>query len=314
MFLLKNGLNIEEHKKTKLWTLIYKQLNSADSAPLNPSEIENYIYFGFSDNDLRPYYLRILLNYYSANQFRCESYYKKMREQYNELRAKHMKEVPREIEEDVNRTGTLNKEEYLEYKKSIIGILTVIKNEHPEVGYVHGFINILFPIYLTMKTNTVLDDSRFAEEDSYYLFLAVVKERHAVLTGKECKIAETLARIMEIVKTKDNVLFETLKSKKIDLSAMVIKWHQLMFCTEFETANLLWLWDRIFSDAYRFEILDYCCAAVLILFRQVILSEEYDNIVIALQRVSVLDVELLFDIADIMRREKIDILSLLEKK
>ena len=66
--------------------LIRKQLDMKDATPMNIFEIRNYIYYGFSNNDLRPTYWKVLLDDYSKNKFLSSQYDDKARNAYHKIK------------------------------------------------------------------------------------------------------------------------------------------------------------------------------------------------------------------------------------
>ena len=88
----------------------------------------------------------------------------------------------------------------------------------------------------------------------------------------------------------------------------------MMFSMEYPTEKVICLWDKILSDAYRYEILLYCSAAAIVLMRDILIDSEFDECMCILQKPSIISVELLFDIADTMRRENRDINSIIKER
>lgn len=432
-------------KKSKLRDLISKQLDHTDPTPLNIYEIRNYVYFGFSDDVLRPKYWRVLLNYYSINQFKTEGYYKLMREKYNEMKSKHMKciedlkktrsEKNNNLNYDINNDGNRNinnnvnnniddikngtiinhievntnyvnepeynmstnpthdliikdldrtyllnpetKDSLYEYREVIYRIMIVFYKSNPDIGYAQGMINMLIPIYYVLVTDKNMENSKYAEEDSYFLFCNLVADmRIANLIDQTCeeqyynrkinrtanektvvKEAELIANksniisdeinntadnniahvdninihdlndskilinqpeipyesiddkinnIFNILEDADSELYAKIKEKKIDSSGIMVRWILLMFSGDLSLKNTIWLWDRLISDSYRYEMVEYCCASVFILNKSIIMSSEYSRCLEALQSIDRISIETLFDIADVMRRERIE--------
>ena len=112
---------------SKLESLITKQLDCKDTAPLNDAEIRNYIYYGFSSKSLRPQYWKMLFNYHSNNKFTEESFYSKRRNSYVELSNKIPENSVDNISElivgDLDRMACLKEKDYVSYKEPMRKVL-----------------------------------------------------------------------------------------------------------------------------------------------------------------------------------------------
>lgn len=302
--------------KTKLAVLIGKQLDYTDPTPLNIYEVRNYIYFGFTDVELRPKYWKILLNYYSQNQFKCERFYRSSRQSYHEMldnlntKSDEVSSIVKQIELDIPRTAALQalptsiRDEYILPLKQI---LTLNASTNKNIGYFQGSINILLVIYHALAQAHDVADSNFAEEDAFFLFNNLISEigdnfseLHDELPSG---IHTQINSILLIIESKDPELYIAMKQKGLCGSGFMVRWVLLLFSGEFPMDKLLFLWDRLLSDAHRFEMVNYCCAAAVILLRDVLLVSDFGKCMTVLQNISIIDVALLFNIADVMRRD-----------
>ncbi|KAM0681600.1 hypothetical protein GINT2_000113 [Glugoides intestinalis] len=304
--------------KLKLKDLISKQLDVGDYTPINPHEIRNYIYYGFSDEKLRPRYWKLLLNYYTPNKFKMELFYRQARQSYNDILTKSCKDtgarsVIKTISAELERTSLTPTE-----KTSIERILTAFAFTNPGVGYVQGMITLVRIFYTVLTGDEDLESSKFAEEDAFYLFNNLISELSNLFMGEyddqRDGIKHKVNQVFEIVKEKDPELYDVLIEKDLIKTMFPLKWIMFIFSTEYELEQVFWLWDKIFSDAYRFEMLLYCSAAIIILLRQSIMTEGYDKCLIILQDPFVIAPELVFKIADSMRRSERDINEVIKEK
>lgn len=300
----------------KLKELISKQLSSEDYIPINPHEIKNYIYYGFSDNSLRPAYWKVLLNYYSPNKFKLEQYYKQARQTYNDIVSKSdskINKIKKIIHTELERTDFETKE-----KDAIERILTAFSISNPKIGYVQGMISLVFVFYHVLSNDVNLESAKFAEEDTFYLFNNLISEISNLFINEfdEQKqgIKFKVNEVFDIIKVKDKLLYEKLVQKDLIKTMFPLRWLLLLFSSEYPIDKTIWLWDRILSDSYRFEILSFCAAATIILMRDVIINEEYDKCLEILQKPSIVSPELMFDIADTMRKTKTDINQIIREK
>lgn len=307
LYLSNNENFYNKHPKYKLSELIEKQLNPKDSTPLNIYEIKNYIYYGFSDQNLRPIYWKVILEYYSKNKFKSEMYYLKARKAYTEIEIETKDEYIDLIEKDLLRSKCLlSNSEHSEYSKSIKNILLKFATTNSSIGYVQGMIEIVVPIYHVMISSKDLDTQKYAEEDTFYIFNNLMSEINDCFVrtcdNHEDGIKGRIEKIYDIVLEKDFDLYSDMLSKGLINTDFPIKWILQMFSTIFNLEDCLWLWDKIFSDSSRFEILNYLCAGIILLLKDVIMTNNFDSCMELLQNPSFLDVKVLFNVSDELRR------------
>lgn len=301
--------------KLKIKDLMFKQLDCKDFTPINPAEIRNYVYYGFSDNELRPSYWKILLNYYPSNKFKMEQFYRQARQSYNEILSEYDKKesVLHTIKIELERTLFSDTE-----KASIERILTAFSVTNPGIGYVQGMINLCHIFYYVLSTSKDVETSKFAEEDSFYLFNNLISEMSNLFVGEfddqKQGIKSKIDEVFGIIKDRDPELYDMMEKKDLIKTMFPLRWILLLFSAEYSIEKTIWLWDKILSDSYRFELLSYCAAAVAILMRNSIFSEEYEGCMEILQNPSIISPELLFDIADIMRRNERDINDVIKER
>lgn len=367
--------------KTKLAELIEKELNPSDPTPMNSYEIKNYIYYGFSDNEIRHKYWKLLFNYYSENLFKTEIYYKKSRKSYFELMKnidttdKHAILIDNLIKLDLNRTHFLQSKDLDIDKEKINRILLAFSINNSKIGYIQGMINLVIPIYNVLSKDTDMESQKYIEEDTYNMFINFmdefgsvfiidnevisidknknnvneniennnfeeedcmknieknkIKEDDYMKKEIKCQIINDLScevisgssylqakidNVLNIIKNKDLELYKAIIDKKLDVNCFIAKWLLFMFSTEFPINDLLWLWDRILSDSTRFEILEFCCASIFILIRNIILTQDYAKCMNLIQNLSIIDVEVMFDISDVLRRDDQSIIKIIKRK
>ncbi|ELA42778.1 uncharacterized protein VICG_00093 [Vittaforma corneae ATCC 50505] len=305
--------------KLKLKDLISKQLSMNDYVPINLYEIRNYIYYGFSDKSLRPSYWKVLLNYYSPNKFKLEQFYKQARQAYTDILNKTHKSNSnvRKLTSIIN--AELERTDFDRIQKASIGrILTAFSIINPKIGYVQGMINLVYVLYFVLSGDENIETAKFAEEDAFYLFNNLISEMSNLFIDEfddqKQGIRYKVNEVFQIIKTKDPELYNALADKDLIKTMFPLKWILLLFSAEYPIDRTVWLWDKILSDAYRFEILLYCAAAVIILMRSIILTETYDKCLAILQKPSAINPELVFDIADTMRRDDRDINQIIKER
>lgn len=318
-----------EHEKRKakmrLHDLISRQLDPHDATPINMHEIRNYIYYGYSDHRMRPRYWKVLLNYFSPNKFKTEMFYKQARQSYHDILRKvdtkdqKVQAFRKTISSELDRSALVNKSALTAGSRdSIERILVAFSTINPCIGYVQGMINLVYVFYHVLSQDEDIEESKFAEEDAFYLFNSMVSEMSNLFVGElddqRKGLKDKVGEIFRIVETKDPVLYEVLIRKELDRSMFPVRWILLLFSAEYSIDETIWLWDKILSDSYRFEMLLYCSAAVIILLRNVIIGESFEKCMLVLQKPSVVAPDLMFDIADIMRRDERDINAIIKER
>lgn len=311
--------------KMKLHDLISRQLDPHDATPINIHEIRNYIYYGYSDHRMRPRYWKVLLNYFSPNKFKTEMFYKQARQSYHDILGKVDSKDPKilafrkTIGSELDRSALVNRDLLATASRdSIERILVAFSTINPCIGYVQGMINLAYVFYHVLSLDEEIEESKFAEEDAFYLFNSMVSEMSNLFVGElddqRKGLKDRISEIFRIVKTKDPVLHEVLVRKELDRSMFPIRWILLLFSAEYDIDETAWLWDKILSDSYRFEMLLYCSAAVIILLRDIIINENFEKCMLVLQKPCLVAPGLMFDIADIMRRDEGDISVIIRER
>jgi hypothetical protein len=327
----KSTRDLERRRHVSLYDLISKQMNPTDPAPLNVCELKNYIYYGFSDPALRPKYWKLFLEHYSKNKFKTELFLRTRRESYRfymEMADRSENDVYRVIENDMNRTfikpakaPTQDKHTHgrtcrfldsasintgTSQRKVMERMLRIYALTNPSIGYVQGMHLVLAPIYYVLYNSEDVEDQKHSEEDAFFCFndlMSEVGENFIEdLDHGRAGITHKMSMVMEIVREADGELYERMRSMGLTEGAFHMRWIMLMFVSSFEIDDVVWLWDRILSDAYRFEMVLYCCASIILVMRNIILKESFDSCMEMLQEPGMISVETVFSSADVLRR------------
>ncbi|ORE00108.1 TBC13 [Hepatospora eriocheir] len=295
-------------QKISLEYLITSQMNPTSTIPLNSAEIRNYIYYGFKSDKLRPKYWKILLGYHPKNKFKSDSFYIVYRKSYHTIKIpdnERIKTLKDQLYKDIARTEVFN-EKYNCYKEPIRNILLKYIATNQCLGYIQGMINLVIPLYHVLYTSEDLDDKKYAEEDTFYLFHNLMAEMtHPVteiLSPTSDIITEKVQEVYKIVKEKDPKFYTMLESKEVLEMAFPIKWIIQMFTSLYEMDDVVYIWDKLLSDSYHFELLNYCCAAFILLKKKTLKDTNFYNFVEVFKTSSDVPVKELFDIADKLRR------------
>ena len=61
----------------------------------------------------------------------------------------------------------------------------------------------------------------------------------------------------------DQPVYEKLEEERINPQYYALRWLMLLMCQDFNMANVVRLWDTLFSETVRFDYLNYVCVAVI---------------------------------------------------
>ncbi|EJW03009.1 hypothetical protein EDEG_02591 [Edhazardia aedis USNM 41457] len=326
-----------KQRKTKeiLFNNIKKQLTS-QYCPINLSELRNFCYYGFCLDEMRPSLWKLFLNYHIKNKFKNDQLIKEKRKVYKEYLNKAIESLCSEpsidkvLSNDVDRTivnplVTVVKNEesrhcyFLDslmkynnrkslHRDAIKRILLTYKVTNSGIGYVQGMNWVVLPIYYVFATSECVEDVKYAEEDTYFCFFNLMTEIGENFVDKfdydlKLGIRNKIRDVFVKLKYFDPKLY--LHIKKIGLmdNLFPFKWIALLFAQDFKIHEIVYLWDRFLSDCNRFEIVIFCCVAVLIKLRKFLMANDHDICMEKLQRNDKINPEEMFVLADELRRQ-----------
>ncbi|ELQ74822.1 GTPase-activating protein, partial [Trachipleistophora hominis] len=323
---------IEERIEYKIYSHISEQLDISNFVPRNYYELRNYCYYGYSNALLRPKFWKLLLGYLPKNKFKTEYHLKERRKLYHfyyeKANAVLMDNpgIDDAINKDVDRVCILpvtvgvhdgsiaQKCSFLDscadrmHRNALKRILLTFKVTNSSVGYTQGMHMVLIPIYYVFSTSKDIDDVRYAEEDAFFCFFNLMSEigEHFISEyDYDCTVGirKKMDSVLELVRRYDAELYAVMERKKISETMFHLRWVSLLLCSEFEIEQVLVLWDKLFADSYRFEMVIYCCAAIIVLMKNAIVESGFDECMGVLQATKKDDVLTVFALADKMRRE-----------
>lgn len=318
--------HVSEHAEYKIYKHISDQLDISNFIP------RNYCYYGYSNRVLRPKFWKLFLCYFPKNKFKTEFHLKERRKLYHFYYEKALSaladgpDIDDAINKDIDRlcvipvtTGIedcsitqkcafLDGE--MQHRRALKRILLTFKVTNSSVGYTQGMHMVLVPIYYVFATSRDLDDVKYAEEDAFFCFfnlMSEIGENFIKEYDYDCTlgIRKKMNMVLAIVKRHDSALFKAIEEKKLSETMFHLRWVSLLLCSEFDIDQVLVLWDKLFSDGYRFEMVIYCSAAILILMKKAIMESEFDECMSILQSTKKEDVLTIFALADKMRRESL---------
>lgn len=254
---------ILKNKTDTLRKYISDMLDFDNGIPYNEDDIKKYVFHGFSDEQLRARYWKLFLNYFPDKKVDAIEFYIKQRRFYTDL-------------------------EFSGYAKPIRRILLKFASINSAVGYVQGMIQLIIPIYHVLITNN-------DEENAFFMFHNLISEMSECYTsfmddnpkGTRGKMENVFA----IIKRKDHELYDVLLEKGLLDTTFTLRWIVQLFTSVFDLEECLFVWDKIFADPNRFEIVEYFCAVLILFKREELKLMNFGNCMKLLQNLGHINVE-----------------------
>ncbi|KAK6371353.1 hypothetical protein LTS17_009084 [Exophiala oligosperma] len=192
-------------------------------------------------------------------------------------------------------------------QKRLLDILFIYAKLNPDVGYRQGMHELLAPILWAVQQDAVdsisipvaaqtMDGVDFmqdvlghkhVEHDSFNLFCAVMQNTKASYeTGESKDSSPIVARSKRI---HDDILAAIDPELALHLNVIgilpqiySIRWIRLLFGREFEFQEVLRVWDLLFAENLRPDIVDLTCVAMLLRSRWALVDADYTTAITAL--------------------------------
>ena len=192
-------------------------------------------------------------------------------------------ELQAEIRKDVSRTfPTLHffREGRAQHLESLERILFIWCKLNPGVSYVQGMNEVLGPLYYLFAISPENTGVRAkAESQAFFSFMNLMSEIMnnfiKTLDGTDVGIVKQIENLSILLQEKDPQLWKDLEKKKLNLQFFAFRQLTLLLSQEFELPDVLRLWDTLFSDTNRFELLRYVCCSMLMLQREYLLRGDF---------------------------------------
>ncbi|PWY73825.1 RabGAP/TBC [Aspergillus sclerotioniger CBS 115572] len=190
-------------------------------------------------------------------------------------------------------------------KMKMIDILFIYSKLNPDLGYRQGMHEILAPLLWVIDRDAIepkalqelnanepddemilsLLDANYVEHDSFALFCSVMQivrvyyehNRHRSENGQAdvIPIVHQCQRIHnELLVTADLELADHLQALEILPQIFLTRWMRLLFGREFAFQDVLLIWDRLFAEGLRPELIDFVCVAMLLRIRWQLLGAD----------------------------------------
>ncbi|EGC30346.1 hypothetical protein DICPUDRAFT_41569 [Dictyostelium purpureum] len=158
-------------------------------------------------------------------------------------------------------------------------ILFIYAKLNPGIKYVQGMNEILGHVYYIFATDPNKEWQANAEADSFYCFTNLMSEIRdnfcKTLDRSDVGIISSIKKLNGILKKNDFELWNDLEEKKINPQFYSFRWITLLLSQEFELPDVLRLWDALFADQDRFDLLYYFCCAMLICVRDQLITSTF---------------------------------------
>ncbi|KAI9041193.1 GTPase-activating protein GYP6 [Aspergillus affinis] len=190
-------------------------------------------------------------------------------------------------------------------KEKMIDILFIYSKLNPDLGYRQGMHELLAPILWVLDKDAVeaksfegtsspgedddfllqLLSSEYVEHDSFTLFCSVMQSTRSYYEHNRHRSANGQMDVVPIVNqchhihnellmTTDLELADHLQALEILPQIFLTRWLRLLFGREFPFQDVLVVWDVLFSEGLRPELIDFVCVAMLLRIRWQLLSAD----------------------------------------
>ncbi|KAF7588396.1 hypothetical protein BBP40_005756 [Aspergillus hancockii] len=189
-------------------------------------------------------------------------------------------------------------------KTKMINILFVYAKLNPDLGYRQGMHELLAPIMWVLDRDAFKTESReevstggddslilqlldsvYVEHDSFTLFCAVMQTTRVYYEHNRQRSASGQMDVIPIVNqcqhihndllmTTDLELADHLQALEVLPQIFLTRWMRLLFGREFEFQDVLIMWDFLFSEGLRPELVEFVCVAMLLRIRWQLLDAD----------------------------------------
>ena len=140
---------------------------------------------------------------------------------------------------------------------------------------------IIGPIYYVLSSDPDPEWSKYAEHDTFYCFTRVMSEIrdnfiqsmdestsgiHANMSNGGVDFLKSQIKwplVYILLKQHDYSVWQTLQEQEIRPQFFLFRWMTLLLSQEMRIPDTIRLWDTLFSDKLRFDLLNYICVAIL---------------------------------------------------
>ncbi|KAL3468450.1 rab-GTPase-TBC domain-containing protein [Aspergillus heterothallicus] len=200
-------------------------------------------------------------------------------------------------------------------KAKMIDILFIYAKLNPDLGYRQGMHELLAPVLWVVDRDAIeprsfkgfiptegddemmvhLLDPEYVEHDAFSLFCSVMQNtrsyyehnRHRSVNGQ----ADAIPIVLQCEHIHNDLLVATdlqladhLQALEILPQIFLTRWMRLLFGREFPFQDMLMIWDLLFAEGLRLELIDFICVAMLLRVRWQLLSSDSSAVLTTLLR------------------------------
>ncbi|KAL2810429.1 rab-GTPase-TBC domain-containing protein [Aspergillus granulosus] len=200
-------------------------------------------------------------------------------------------------------------------KAKMIDILFIYSKLNPDLGYRQGMHELLAPLLWVVDKDAIepksltgfnptegdeeimahLLDPEYVEHDAFSLFCSVMQNtrvyyehnRHRSVNGQ----ADAIPIVLQcehihndLLVAIDMQLADHLQALEILPQIFLTRWMRLLFGREFPFQDILIIWDLLFAEGLRLELIDFICVAMLLRVRWQLLSSDSSAVLTTLLR------------------------------
>ncbi|KAL1989302.1 hypothetical protein VTN96DRAFT_64 [Rasamsonia emersonii] len=200
-------------------------------------------------------------------------------------------------------------------KSMMLDILFIYSKLNPDLGYRQGMHELLAPVLWVVERDAIdrtsiekagaddkyddlmlqLLDARYIEHDSFSLFCCIMQIARTYYEHSDQKtftgqtdVAPIVNRCQhihdELLMAADRELATHLHAIEILPQIFLTRWIRLLFGREFPFEDVLLIWDLLFADGLRLDLIDYICVAMLLRIRWQLLEADYSSALALLLR------------------------------
>jgi hypothetical protein len=169
-------------------------------------------------------------------------------------------------------------------------ILFIYARLNPTVVYVQGMNEVLATLYYCFWQSTV-SHSEYFESDLFFTFTLVMSDLRdgfvRYMDSEETGINGKINKFSTMLQEIDPELKSCLDENNVQPNFYALRWLMLMMAQEFELLNVIKLWDSLIADSQRWNFVFYLCMANIEMRRDSLIDADFSDMMQALQRHSV---------------------------
>ncbi|KAL4906610.1 hypothetical protein BDW74DRAFT_150810 [Aspergillus multicolor] len=200
-------------------------------------------------------------------------------------------------------------------KAKMIDILFIYSKLNPDLGYRQGMHELLAPILWVVDRDAIepnsreeptptgsddepmlrLLDSEFIEHDAFSLFCSVMQSTRTYYEHNTHRSVNGQADAIPIILQCEHIHNDLLVATDLELAdhlqaldilpqIFLTRWMRLLFGREFPFQEMLVIWDALFAEGLRPELVDFVCVAMLLRVRWELLGSDSSTALTTLLR------------------------------